>query len=82
MKVLGSLLKDDGCSLDDSEKQVAAKLMGQMMSGKRNSPTNIIQSREFILRLSPLNIPRTGCNLNLYNSNNPSRHLDITTLKC
>lgn len=35
MKVLGSLLKDDGCSLDNNEKQVAAKLMGQMMSGKR-----------------------------------------------
>ena len=34
MKILGSLLKDDGCSLNTAEQQVAAKLMGKMMSGK------------------------------------------------
>lgn len=35
MKVLGSLLKDDGCSLDEHEKYVASKLLGKMMNGKR-----------------------------------------------
>ena len=34
MKVLGSLLKDDGCSLNEQEKVVAAKLLGQMTNGK------------------------------------------------
>jgi len=35
MKVLGSLLKDDGCSLDEHEKYVASKLLGKMMNGKK-----------------------------------------------
>jgi len=33
MKILGSLLKDDGCSLNSGEQQAAAKLMGKMMAG-------------------------------------------------
>ncbi|XP_065646452.1 uncharacterized protein LOC100203116 isoform X33 [Hydra vulgaris] len=33
MKILASLLKDDGCSLDAQEQQVAAKMMGKLMSG-------------------------------------------------
>lgn len=33
MKIIGSLLKDDGCSLDPNERMVAAKLMGKMMGG-------------------------------------------------
>ena len=34
MKILGSLLKDDGCSLSTEEQQVAAKMMGKMMAGR------------------------------------------------
>ena len=34
MKILGSLLKDDGCSLSPEEQATAAKMMGKMMSGK------------------------------------------------
>lgn len=34
MKILGSLLKDDGCSLSTEEQQVAAKMMGKMMTGR------------------------------------------------
>lgn len=33
MKILGGLLKDDGCSLSPEEQQTAAKLMGNMMNG-------------------------------------------------
>ena len=34
MKILSSLLKDDGCSLSSGEQQVAAKMMGKLMNGK------------------------------------------------
>ena len=33
MKVLSSLLQDDGCSLSSGEQQVAAKMMGKLMQG-------------------------------------------------
>ncbi len=33
MKVLSSLLQDDGCSLSTGEQQVAAKMMGKLMQG-------------------------------------------------
>ena len=36
MKVLSSLLQDDGCSLSSGEQQVAAKMMGKLMQG--NNP--------------------------------------------
>ena len=31
--MLGNLLKDDGCSLNEQEKVVASKLLGQMANG-------------------------------------------------
>ena len=34
MKVLSSLLQDDGCSLSSGEQQVAAKMMGKLMQGE------------------------------------------------
>ena len=36
MKVLSSLLQDDGCSLSSGEQQVAAKMMGKLMQGTLN----------------------------------------------
>ena len=38
MKVLSSLLQDDGCSLSSGEQQVAAKMMGKLMQG--NNPNS------------------------------------------
>ena len=43
MKVLSSLLQDDGCSLSNGEQQVAAKMMGKLMQGKET-----ILSRDFV----------------------------------
>lgn len=37
MRVLSSLLQDDGCSLSSGEQQVAAKMMGKLMQGKEDN---------------------------------------------